>query len=84
MKRFEIEQGDRVYQAAMSEYELGDYVLYEEARTIEIDRDIKATNLQLLVDAVLMWETQSSVFKVAPEVQPQWDELLVLARGLKQ
>lgn len=51
---------------------------------VTTDRDIKAANLRLLVEKVLVWAVQDSVFQVAPEVQPQWDELMSFARSLKQ
>ncbi len=53
-------------------------------RALKLSHDIKAANLQLLVEKVLMWETCDSVFQVAPEVAPQFNELFALARSLKQ
>lgn len=54
------------------------------AKLIENDRDSKAANLQLLVEKVLMWQTQDSAFQVAPEVMEQFNETVELARSLKQ
>lgn len=51
---------------------------------VETDRDIKAANLQLLVQRVLMWEVQDSAFQLAPELQAEFNETMALARGLKQ
>ena len=59
----------------------GEYVLYEEARLIEVDRDIKAANLQLLVEKVLETEAQWCGETARwGEVKPLFD----LARSLKQ
>lgn len=56
----------------------------ESVRAMLADRDIKAANLQLLVERVLMWEVQDSAFQVAPELQAESNETMALARGLKQ
>lgn len=89
MKRFttaewEDEDTGCLVQGGPVEHTYGEYVLYEDVEPIIADRDIKAANLKTLVDTVLVWETQDSVFQVAPEVQNQWGELIALARGLKQ
>lgn len=63
----------------MIEHSDGAYVLYEEARLIEVDRDIKAANLQLLVEKVLAIDVDSD--------KGTWDAIeaaLDLARSLKQ
>jgi hypothetical protein len=60
------------------------HVLDEQLSTLQADRDIKAANLQLLVEKVLMWEVQDSAFQVAPELQAEFNETMTLARGLKQ
>lgn len=54
------------------------------ARQTEVDRDIKAANLQLLVDKVLEWEVRDSSFQLSPEVEPQFEQMIGLARSLKQ
>ena len=70
--------------ACMDTDEAGDFVEYEEVYALEIDRDIKAANLQLLVNRVLAWSVQDSVFQIAPEVQDAFAETIELARSLKQ
>ena len=60
-------------------------VLDEELATVTADRDIKAANLQLLVDKVLadpdcLWAEH----EMAAEANAMWDEIVELARGLKQ
>lgn len=55
-----------------------------EASIVSTDRGIKAANLQLLVEKVLMWEVQDSAFQIAPELQSEFSELMNLARSLKQ
>lgn len=68
-----------------------EYVLYEEAHMIEVDRDIKTANLQLLVEAVLAHQEAcercerggndgADVF----EAEAAWTHLTGLARSLKQ
>ena len=81
MKRYAFVEG---HPAEMVELQDGECVLYEDVGPIVADRDIKAANLQLLVEKVLAWETCDSVFQVAPEVAPQFNELFALARSLKQ
>jgi hypothetical protein len=71
-------------QGTVGESEDGKYVLYEDVEPIISDRDIKAANLKLLVEKVLMWEVQDSAFQVAPELQAEFNETMALARGLKQ
>lgn len=58
--------------------------IVDQLAAVTADRDIKAANLQLLVDKVLAWEVRDSSFQLAPEVEPQFNELIELARGLKQ
>lgn len=79
MKRYDIDDD-----AVEHEHPAGEYVLYEDVEPIVADRDIKAANLQLLVENVLMWEVQDSAFQVAPELAPHFNELFALARSLKQ
>ena len=62
----------------------GQYVLYTDAQKYVDDSNVKSANLQLLVDKVLVWEVRDSSFQLAPEVEPQFNELIELARGLKQ
>jgi hypothetical protein len=88
MKRFNPEQGENIFGGAvvgeMHESPKGRFVQYKEARQIETDRDIKAANMQLLVEKVLMWAVQDSAFQVAPELQAEFNETMAFARGLKQ
>lgn len=56
----------------------------EDHDVLQADRDIKAANLQILVEKVLTFETQDSAFQVAPEIREMWGGLFDLARGLKQ
>ena len=79
MKRYDVDDD-----GVEHEHAEGDFVRYEDVEPIVADRDIKAANLQLLVEKVLAWETCDSVFQVAPEVAPQFNELFALARSLKQ
>ena len=58
--------------------------IVDQLDTVTADRDIKAANLQLLVEKVLAWEVQDSAFQVAPELAPHFNELFALARSLKQ
>lgn len=69
----------------------GAYVLYEEARQIEVDRDIKSANLKTLVDMVL--DHEGAVNRAVEsggdggdvfEAEELHRALLALARGLKQ
>lgn len=72
----------------------GSFVLYEEARVIEVDRDIKAANLQLLVEKVLALETALEASDQSANaaledtlqdaVQAAGIEMVDLARSLKQ
>ena len=72
----------------------GVYVTYEEARLIEVDRDIKAANLQLLVEKVLTLETALDAADqnanaaledtLNDAVQAAGITLVDLARSLKQ
>ena len=79
MKRYDIDDD-----AVEHEHPEGDFVKYEDVEPIVADRDIKAANLRLLVENVLMWEVQDSAFQVAPELAPHFNELFALARSLKQ
>lgn len=69
----------------------GSFVLYEEAHAVEVDRDIKAANLQLLVEKVLEVYDLSSVavFKIddlaaTAAASAASTQLLDIARSLKQ
>lgn len=82
MKRFD---------ACGAHYEEGCLADYEEANQIEVDRDIKAANLQLLVDAVMAYndacvacEDGGNDGADVYEAEQTWIGLLDLARGLKQ
>lgn len=89
MKRFAISEWEnedgQMEQGGLEEDAVfGDYVRYEDVEPIVADRDIKAANLRLLAENVLMWEVQDSAFQVAPELAPHFNELFALARSLKQ
>ena len=66
----------------------GGFVMYEEAREIEVDRDIKAANLQLLVKRVLAYKAAFNAFMFADGSSDDVDEadkdMTNLALGLKQ
>lgn len=89
MKRF-----DHAYdsQGTVGESEGGKYVLYEEARVVEVDRDIKAANLKTLVDMVLAYDTAADRLEDHEEgggldhveIMTAYDRMVRLARGLKQ
>lgn len=87
----EWENDDGALEGWLSESETGDYCQYEEARLIEVDRDIKAANLQLLVEKVLAVDAlvQRTVEGGGDggdiaDAQAAEEELLDLARSLKQ
>lgn len=80
MKRYDSIHGS---QGGLDEYELGNYVLYEEARQIEVDRDIKAANLQLLVEKVLAYDGLDDHASVEDAVLA-YAGMIELARSLKQ
>ena len=75
----------------MDEAPDGEYVLYEEARLIEVDRDIKAANLRLLVEKVLAYDTEADLLEDHEEgggvdhveIMTTYDRMVRLARGLK-
>lgn len=66
--------------------DLGFYLrrFVDEVKLTENDRDIKAANLQLLVEKVLIWQVQDSAFQVASELEQLFNETIELARSLKQ
>ena len=95
MKRYDYqvwENDDGALEGWLSEGENGDYVEYEEARLIEVDRDIKAANLQLLVEKVLAWDSALATMDAGDpptnadmQALAQAEVSLVdLARSLKQ
>jgi hypothetical protein len=85
MKRFNPEQGENIFGGAvvgeMHESPKGRFVQYKEARQIETDRDIKAANLQLLVEKVLGVE---AIVGDGDEYQCAISAAIDFARGLKQ
>lgn len=93
MKRFRIDQmcGYSCIDAEMEADEAGEYVLYADVEPIIADRDIKAANLETLVDLVLAYEERANI-AVANEgcigdiadADEAYNEMLDLARGLKQ
>lgn len=94
MKRFEWQNDGMVVVGAELEYapmDTHEFVVYEEARLIEVDRDIKAANLKTLVGMVL--DHDDAVNRAVEgggdggdvyEAEELHRALLALARGLKQ
>ena len=85
MKRFEWQNDGMVVVGAELEYapmDTHEFVVYEEAHQIEVDRDIKAANLKTLVDMVLAYKHPGA----GPDNYPAQDyyDMVELARGLKQ
>lgn len=82
------------YDAQGQQFDEGCLADYEEARLIEVDRDIKAANLQLLVEKVLAVETALEALEQNADaaledtlhdvVQAAGVEMVDLARSLKQ
>lgn len=67
--------------------EHGQFVHYEEARQIEVDRDIKAANLQLLVEKVLAYDVTGDGDHINTNINTiadAYDAMVDLARSLKQ
>ena len=62
---------------------LGDGLVLAMAQEIETLRAARV-DLLVLADAVLAWEVRDSSFQLSPEVEPQFDALINLARSLKQ
>ena len=97
MKRFEWQNDGMVVVGAELEYapmDTHEFVVYEEARLIEVDRDIKAANLQLLVEKVLYMDAAGERFEQNTDAAAEdtlgdaWqrasEELVDLAQSLKQ
>ena len=94
MKRFEWQNDGMVVVGAELEYapmDTHEFVVYEEAHQIEVDRDIKAANLKTLVGMVL--DHDDAVNRAVKsggdggdvyEAEELHRALLALARGLKQ
>ena len=76
MKRYAFVEG---HPAEMVELQDGECVLYVDVEPIVADRDIKAANLQLLVEKVLAYE-DAGVSNMYEAEQA----MLNLARSLKQ
>ena len=76
------ENDDGALEGWLSESETGDYCQYEEARLIEVDRDIKAANLQLLVEKVLAYDALDR--GTVDEIDAACKDMVDLARSLKQ
>lgn len=86
MKRYDIDADGVDY-----EHPEGDFVKYEDVEPIVADRDIKAANLQLLVEKVLEYGAFASQFEDGPpydnagkDADSMWNKLVDLARSLKQ
>ena len=86
MKRYEIAIDGIGYETPE-----GNYVRYEDIEPIIADRDIKAANLQLLVEKVLEYGAFASQFEDGPpydnagkDADSMWNKLGDLARSLKQ
>ena len=84
MKRYEWQNDGMVVCGPNLEYApdgSSEYVLYEDVEPIVADRDIKAANLQLLVEKVLVVEREwCGETALWGDVKPLFD----LARSLKQ
>lgn len=86
MKRYEIAIDGIGYETPE-----GNYVRYEDIEPIIADRDIKAANLQLLAKNLLTYSAFVAQFEDGPpydnagkDADNMWDQLLDLARSIKQ
>ena len=86
MKRYDIDDD-----AVEHEHPAGEFVKYEDVEPIVADRDIKAANLQLLVEDVLAYDDACSRCERngndggdVHEAVETWKHLVDLARSLKQ
>ena len=96
MKRFAISEWEnedgQMEQGGLEEDAVfGDYVRYEDVEPIVADRDIKAANLQLLAKNLLTYSAFVAQFEDGPpydnagkDADNMWDQLLDLARSIKQ
>ena len=96
MKRFAISEWEnedgQMEQGGLEEDSVfGDYVRYEDVEPVIADRDIKAANLQLLVEDVLAYDDACSRCESSGndggdvhEAVETWKHLVDLARSLKQ
>ena len=86
MKRYDVDDD-----GVEHEHAEGDFVRYEDVEPLVADRDIKATNLQLLAKNLLTYSAFVAQFEDGPpydnagkDADNMWDQLLDLARSLKQ
>ena len=86
MKRYDVDED-----GVENERPEGDFVKYEDVEPIVADRDIKAANLQLLVEDVLAYDDACSRCESSGndggdvhEAVETWKHLVDLARSLKQ
>ena len=86
MKRYDVDDD-----GVEHEHAEGDFVRYEDIEPIVADRDIKAANLQLLAKNLLTYSAFVAQFEDGPpydnagkDADNMWDQLLDLARSLKQ
>lgn len=86
MKRYDVDDD-----GVEHEHAEGDFVRYEDVEPLVADRDIKAANLQLLVEKVLAYDAFAAQFVDGPpydnagkDADNMWDQLLDLARSIKQ
>lgn len=86
MKRYDVDDD-----GVEHEHAEGDFVKYEDIEPIVADRDIKAANLQLLAKNLLTYSAFVAQFEDGPpydnagkDADNMWDQLLDLARSIKQ
>lgn len=86
MKRYDVDDD-----GVEHEHAEGDFVKYEDVEPIVADRDIKAANLQLLAKNLLTYSAFVAQFEDGPpydnagkDADNMWDQLLDLARSIKQ
>lgn len=94
MKRYEWQNDGMVVCGPNLEYApdgSSEYVIYEDVEPIVADRDIKAANLQLLVENVLSYddacqrcESSGNDGGDVYEAVETWKQLVDLARSLKR
>lgn len=78
MKRYETDVDGTEF-----EHEQGTYVKFDDVEPVIADRDVKAANLQLLVEKVLAFGDLPGDARES-EFLDLCDEAVELARGLKQ
>ena len=86
MKRYDVDDD-----GVEHEHAEGDFVRYEDVEPLVADRDIKAANLQLLAKNLLTYSAFVAQLEDGPpydnagkDADNMWDQLLDLARSIKQ